>query len=78
MVEAHSTSESFRGRLYKDQRPDFVMLDDFETNRTKDSKVYIEQRQKHIDEMATGFKRGRSGRVLGQLHHRVRRAIMTP
>jgi hypothetical protein len=55
MVEAHSTSESVRGRLYKDQRPDFVLLDDFETNKTKDSKAYIEQVQKHIDELATGL-----------------------
>lgn len=55
MVEAHSTQESVRGRLHKDQRPDFVMLDDFETNRTKDSKAYIEQVQKHIDELATGL-----------------------
>lgn len=55
MVEAHSTSESVRGRLYKDQRPDFVLLDDFETNKTKDSKAYIDQVQKHIDELATGI-----------------------
>ena len=55
MVEAHSTSESVRGRLYRDQRPDFVLLDDFETNRTKDSKAYIDQVQKHIDELATGI-----------------------
>jgi multimeric flavodoxin WrbA len=54
IIEAHSTSESVRGRLYKDQRPDFVMLDDFETNKTKDSAAYIEQVQKHIDELATG------------------------
>lgn len=55
MVEAHSTQESVRGRLHKDQRPDFVLLDDFETNKTKDSKAYIEQVQKHIDEFATGL-----------------------
>jgi hypothetical protein len=46
MAEAHSTSESVRGRLHKDQRPDFVLLDDFETNKTKDSKAYIDQVQK--------------------------------
>lgn len=55
MVEAHSTQESVRGRIHKDQRPDFVLLDDFETNKTKDSKAYIEQVQKHIDEFATGL-----------------------
>lgn len=42
MAEAHSTSESVRGRLHKDQRRDFVLLDDFETNKTKDSKAYID------------------------------------
>jgi hypothetical protein len=55
MVEAHSTSERVRGRLHKDQRPDFVLLDDFETNKTKDSNAYIEHVQKHIDEFATGL-----------------------
>jgi hypothetical protein len=55
MVEAHSTSESVRGRLYRDKRPDFYLLDDFETNKTKDSKAYIEQVQKHIDELATSL-----------------------
>lgn len=55
MVEAHSTSESVRGRLYRDQRPDFVLIDDFETNKTKDSKARILEVQKHIDEMATGL-----------------------
>ena len=55
MAEAHSTSESVRGRLHKDQRPDFVLLDDFETNKTKDSKAYIDQVQKHIDKFSTGL-----------------------
>jgi hypothetical protein len=55
MVEAHSTQESLRGRLFRDQRPDFFLIDDFETNKTKDSKAYIEQVQKHIDELATGM-----------------------
>jgi hypothetical protein len=44
-----------RGRLHKDRRPDFVLLDDFQTNKTKDSKAYIEQVQKHINEFATGL-----------------------
>jgi hypothetical protein len=55
MVEAHSTSESVRGRLYRDKRPDFYLIDDFETNKTKDSKAYIDQVQKHIDELATSL-----------------------
>jgi phage terminase large subunit-like protein len=54
-VEAHSTQESVRGRLFKDQRPDFVLLDDFETNKTKDSAAYTQQVIKHIDEFKTGL-----------------------
>jgi hypothetical protein len=55
MVEVHSTSESVRGRLYRDKRPDFYLIDDFETSKTKDSKAYIDQVQKHIDELATSL-----------------------
>lgn len=65
MVEAHSAQESMRGRLFRDQRPDFVLLDDFETNKTKDSKAYIEQVQKHIDELATGLSSNAAVLYLG-------------
>jgi len=54
-VEAHSTQESVRGRIHKDQRPDFFLLDDFETNKTKDSKAYTEQVIKHINELLAGL-----------------------
>lgn len=54
-VEAHSTQESVRGRLHGHQRPDFLLLDDFETNKTKDSKAYTEQVIKHIDEFKSGL-----------------------
>lgn len=54
-VEAHSTQESVRGRLHAEQRPDFLLLDDFETNKTKDSKAYTEQVIKHIDEFKAGL-----------------------
>lgn len=54
-VEAHSTQESVRGRLHGHQRPDFLLLDDFETNKTKDSKAYTEQVIKHIDEFKAGL-----------------------
>jgi hypothetical protein len=54
-VEAHSTQESVRGRLHGHQRPDFLLLDDFETNKTKDSKAYTEQVLKHIDEFKSGL-----------------------
>lgn len=54
-VEAHSTQESVRGRLHGHQRPDFLLLDDFETNKTKDSKAYTEQVIGHINEFKAGL-----------------------
>ena len=54
-VEAHSTQESVRGRVHGHQRPDFLLLDDFETNKTKDSKAYTEQVIKHINEFKAGL-----------------------
>lgn len=54
-VEAHSTQESVRGRIHGHQRPDFLLLDDFETNKTKDSKAYTQQVIGHIDEFKAGL-----------------------
>lgn len=54
-VEAHSTQESVRGRLHLNQRPDFLLLDDFETNKTKDSVAYTKQIQEHITEAMGGM-----------------------
>lgn len=54
-VEAHSTQESVRGRLHGHQRPDFLLLDDFETNKTKDSVAHTKQVIDHINEFKTGL-----------------------
>lgn len=54
-VEAHSTQESVRGRLHGHQRPDFILLDDFETNKTKDSEAHTKQIVSHIDEFKSGI-----------------------
>ncbi len=54
-VEAHSTQKSVRGRLHGSQRPDFLLLDDFETNDTKDSKAYTQQVIDHINEFKAGL-----------------------
>jgi len=54
-VEAHSTQESVRGRLHGSQRPDCLLLDDFETNKTKDSLAYTEQVLEHINEFKAGL-----------------------
>lgn len=54
-VEAHSTQESVRGRLHGHQRPDCLILDDIETNKTKDSKAYTKQVADHISEAMAGM-----------------------
>lgn len=54
-VEAHSTQESMRGRIHLNQRPDFLLLDDFETNKTKDSIAYTKQIKEHISEALAGM-----------------------
>lgn len=54
-VEAHSTQESVRGRIHLNQRPDFLLLDDFETNKTKDSAAYTKQIREHISEALAGM-----------------------
>lgn len=54
-VEAHSTQESVRGRIYGDQRPDWLILDDFETNTTKDSAAITKKIIDHIDEAKAGM-----------------------
>lgn len=54
-VEAHSTGESVRGRIHGHQRPDFLLLDDFETNKTKDSEAITKAVIAHIDEFKGGL-----------------------
>lgn len=54
-VEAHSTQESVRGRIHGHQRPDFLLIDDFETNKTKDSAAHTDQVIGHINEFQAGL-----------------------
>lgn len=54
-VEAHTTQESIRGRIYKDQRPDWIIFDDIETNVTKDSPAVTQKIIGHVDEANTGM-----------------------
>lgn len=54
-AEAHSTGESVRGRIHGHQRPDALHLDDFETNKTKDSKAHTKQVIDHINEFKAGL-----------------------
>lgn len=54
-IEAHSTQESVRGRLYGNQRPDWLILDDFETEVTKDSSAITGKIKAHIDTAIGGM-----------------------
>jgi hypothetical protein len=54
-VEAFSTQEPIRGRIYQNQRPDLVIFDDIESNRTKDSYPLIIKIREHIDECRSGI-----------------------
>jgi phage terminase large subunit-like protein len=66
-VEAHSTGKSVRGRLHGNQRPDFLLLDDFETNDTKDSKLTTSSIIAHIDEFKSGLDSSANVLYLGNL-----------
>lgn len=61
-VEAFSTQESTRGRLYNNIRPDLFVLDDIENDKTKDSYPIISKIISHIDELKAGI--GVNGSVL--------------
>lgn len=54
-VEAHSTQESVRGRLFGASRPDFLLLDDFETAKTAVSQAITDQIIAHMREFQTGL-----------------------
>lgn len=54
-VEAFSTQEPIRGRIFQNQRPDLVIFDDIESAKTKDSYPAIIKIRAHIDECRAGI-----------------------
>lgn len=54
-VEAFTTQQSTRGRIYKKYRPDLYILDDFETNKTKRSVPVMQKIIDHINELMSGL-----------------------
>jgi hypothetical protein len=54
-VKATGVGKSPRGKLYKSFRPDLIVLDDFENNKTKESEAYTKRAIKFIDELITGI-----------------------
>lgn len=59
-VEAFSTQESTRGRIFGNIRPDLFIFDDFENNKTKDSLLVTKKIIDHIDELRAGLPAGAS------------------
>jgi len=64
-VEAHSTQEPVRGRLSRQYRPDFVILDDFETDKTVVSEAVTQSIRNHIQEFQGGLASNASVLYLG-------------
>lgn len=54
-VEAISTQESTRGRVYKKNRPDFYIYDDIENDKTKMSVKTTRKIIKHVEEARAGM-----------------------
>jgi hypothetical protein len=54
-VEAFSTQEPIRGRIFQNQRPDLVVFDDIESSKTKDSYPAIIKIRDHINECRAGI-----------------------
>lgn len=64
-VEAFSTQESTRGRVYKERRPDLFILDDVENDKTKDSYPITHKIKMHIEELKAGLSVDASVLYLG-------------
>ena len=54
-VKAFSTGMSTRGEIYKGNRPQFYVIDDFENDKTKKSLVKTAQVKAFIDELLSGI-----------------------
>lgn len=54
-VEAFSTGQSTRGRVYQQFRPDLFILDDIETSQTRESYAITYKIVEHIKEMRRGL-----------------------
>lgn len=61
-LEAFSTQESTRGRVWRNRRPDWYIFDDFENNKTKVSYALTKKIKDHIDEARRGL--GTTGAAL--------------
>jgi len=62
-VEAHTTNEDARGFQHNSKRPDFLLLDDFETKKSVRSSAITKSVRDHISEFKAGIASG-SYRIL--------------
>lgn len=65
MVQAFSTQESARGRVFNEQRPDWWIFDDIETAKTKDSRPVQKKIIDHFNEARTALSSNGTISVLG-------------
>lgn len=68
LLEALTTQQSARGRLQTENRPDFVHLDDIETEKTVASDVYTEKTRMFLKELKTAMDAA-TGRVMYMANH---------
>lgn len=66
-VQAYSTQESTRGRLYGIFRPDLYILDDIENSKTKDSPAIRAKIIEHYNELKSGLSATGGVLTLGNL-----------
>jgi hypothetical protein len=64
-VEAFSVGIPFRGRVYLDNRPDLVIVDDLENSETVNSAQLVQNAKAHIDEMRSGLSPNSSVLYIG-------------
>lgn len=64
-VEAISTGESVRGKVFNTNRPDFYIYDDIENSKTRESAKITRKIIAHLDEARSGLGKGGSILYLG-------------
>lgn len=68
LLEAMTTQQSARGRLHKDQRPDFFLGDDIETYKTALSDAVTNKTKEFLKELRTAMD-SKDGRLLYLANH---------
>lgn len=67
LLQAFSTQQSVRGGIVKENRPDWIIFDDIETSKTKESRAIIKKIIDHFNEARTAMSGVGCMTVLGNL-----------